>query len=507
MAERAKLDPPRMIGRYEVIAEIAQGGMGVVYLARHAGEAGFQRLFAIKLMHAHLAEERMFVDMLRDEARIAAHIHHPNVVPIVDFGQDEGLYYAVMEYIDGCSFSALLGRNRQARPAGLVVPVLIDALEGLHAAHTLNTLEGTELKLVHRDVSPQNILVGADGIGRITDFGIAKAETRITSTQPGIRKGKISYMAPEQIQEDGEHVDHRADVFAAGAVLWGALTGGSLFRGASDGATLHAILHKAVPPPSEAGLKPPAVFDAICLRALERNPDKRFQSALEMAEALRDALGSLGIKSSRAELATWVKGSFSAELSARNQAIRTVMQRSSPPDPDESLPALPDLGAPPSLRPQARPSTPPTSLSSVAASHSVPPGTDGRARKRLVVAGGIALVSIAAWLGWLLFLPSAGEPPVAAANAPPSAVAAASPVPSAALPEPEPVPEVQLEDLPAPAEPAKSTASGRAPRKTARAAVDKPPPAASPAPPPPAAPATQSSPGMKLETNPYLRRE
>src|SRR5689334_3881475 len=214
----------RLLGRYELIGELARGGMGTVYLARNAGEGRFQRLFAIKVLHPHLASDTAFIDMLGDEAHIAARLHHPNVVPILDLGKEGDLHYVVMEYIEGPALSTLLKRSPDHRPPELVVAIVIDALEGIHAAHTLEDDEGKEIRLVHRDVSPPNILVGSDGIGRITDFGIAKAEARISSTRPGMRKGKLQYMSPEQIR-DGDMVDHRTDIWAVGAVLWNALTG------------------------------------------------------------------------------------------------------------------------------------------------------------------------------------------------------------------------------------------------------------------------------------------
>ena len=341
-SEASSTPPPRQLGEYEIIAEIAKGGMGVVYLARRAGSAGFQRLFAIKAMHPHLAEDSAFVDMLWDEARLAARLHHHNVVPVLDVGTDRGIPYVVMEYVDGCSLAALLVRNRQSRSPELLVPIFIDALEGLHAAHTLEDDDGNPLHLVHRDVTPQNILIGADGTARIIDFGIAKAEARVTTTRPGVWKGKFAYMAPEQLVGDGEDVDQRADIFAAGAVLWTALTGRRLFRGESDGATLHNVLHKDVPPPSTVGFQPPAVYDAICLCALERNRDKRYASAREMAEALRGACKEMA---SRAAVAHWVMTSFEAELAERRAAVRGAAQ-APPRTQSVVVPALPALGVP-----------------------------------------------------------------------------------------------------------------------------------------------------------------
>jgi eukaryotic-like serine/threonine-protein kinase len=316
----------RILGRYELIGELARGGMGTVYLARNAGEGRFQRLFAIKVLHPHLAAETAFIDMMRDEAQIAARLHHTNVVPILDLGTEGELHYVVMEYIEGPAFSTLLKRSTENRPAELIVAIVIDALEGLHAAHTLTDDNGHEIGLVHRDISPPNILVGSDGIGRITDFGIAKAEARITNTRPGMRKGKLQYMSPEQIR-DSDVLDHRTDVWAVGAVLWNALTGKNLFKGESDGATIHNILEKAITPPSTEGLTPPSCFDAIILRALSRDPTNRYSSALEMADALRVTAAGNGLAGSKHQVARWVTEMFSEELERRRKAIREMSQR------------------------------------------------------------------------------------------------------------------------------------------------------------------------------------
>jgi serine/threonine-protein kinase len=316
----------RFLGRYELIGELARGGMGTVFLARHAGEAGFQRMFAIKVLHQHLEEEATFVDMLRDEARIAARLHHPNVVAIVDLGSHGRQHYVVMDYVEGPSFATLWKRSSDTRPLALMLSIVIDTLDGLHAAHTLKDEEGADLQLVHRDVSPQNILVGVDGIARITDFGIAKAESRIGSTQPGMRKGKLQFMSPEQVKDETP-VDRRTDVWAMGVVLWSMLASEHLFRAENDAATVHNILVKPIPKPSETKAKPPAMFDDIVLRALARNPDERFSSALEMADALRVVAHEQGMMGSRQQVASWVESTFSEELERRRQAIRDVVRK------------------------------------------------------------------------------------------------------------------------------------------------------------------------------------
>ncbi len=513
-SETPATPPPRQLGEYEVIAEIAKGGMGSVYLARRANEGGFQRLFAIKAMHPHLAEDHSFVDMLWDEARLAARLHHHNVVPVIDMGTERGVPYLVMEYVDGCSLAALLARNRQERPPELLVPIFIDALEGLHAAHTMEDDDGNPLHLVHRDVTPQNILIGADGTGRIIDFGIAKAEARVTTTRPGVWKGKFAYMAPEQLVADGEDVDQRADIFAAGAVLWTALTGRRLFRAESDGATLHNVMHKEVPPPSTVGFRPPPEYDAICLCALERNREKRYSSAREMADALRAACKEMG---TRAAVARWVTTSFEAELSSRRAAVRGVAQmprRTS----SVVVPALPPLGGPPSREswpsplessppPHSGPSTlePHAEVTQQAVAHAPP------SRRKLWLAVIPVLAVVAAIIAILMGEePDASVAPSAAASQPAPTIAAAT----QKAPTAEPV--ATVEPAPSVSAPEKTAPAPKVQPRAARPAPNKPhKPLASAAPVQTAAPKPVDAPtskptskpsGIEFEKNPYLKK-
>ena len=223
----------RRLGRYEILTQLASGGMASVYIARAQGVAGFERLVAVKVLHPHLAYEQEFISMFLDEARLAARIRHMNVVPTLDISDSPGDgYFLVMEYIEGNHLGALLGRaakNGERLPRPFVCRVLVDTLQGLAAAHRLSDEHGTPLKLVHRDVSPHNILVGTDGIARLTDFGVAKADVRMASTRAGQFKGKLSYMAPEQASSN--ETDQRSDLFSVGIILWESLTGRRLFKG------------------------------------------------------------------------------------------------------------------------------------------------------------------------------------------------------------------------------------------------------------------------------------
>lgn len=349
MQNKERIERPRFLGRYELIGALARGGMGTVYLARHAGVAGFHRLFAIKILHKHLAEKSSFVDMLRDEARFAARLHHPNVVPVVDLGTDGEDHYIVLDYVEGPSFSKLWKQSNGKLPRELLVSIVIDALDGLHAAHILKDENGDDLRLVHRDVSPSNILVGIDGIARITDFGIAKAKSRITSTQPGTVKGSLQYMSPEQIKNVSS-IDCRTDIWSVGVILWNVLTCERLFEADNDGAIVEAILNKEVRPPSITSARPPACFDEVVLRALERDREKRFASALEMADALRKIAAEHGMMGSRQQLASWVEGLFGDDLERRRAEVRNVVnRRSATPITNEvsRVTVLPFLSTPP----------------------------------------------------------------------------------------------------------------------------------------------------------------
>jgi eukaryotic-like serine/threonine-protein kinase len=308
---------PALVGRYEVLLRIARGGMGTVYLARITGEGGFRRLFALKVIRDHLSQNDEYVRMLLQEARIASRLHHPNVVGIVDIGTLANQHYLVMDYVEGCTFSELLKVHRRTRPAHLIVPIVLDALTGLHAAHTLVDDDGVPLTLVHCDFSPQNMLLGTNGICRITDFGIARATTA-WNERSSITRGKPAYVSPEQVI--GRPLDRRSDVFSAGVVLWNALTGEQLFDGDSPERTLNAVLNKPIAPPSTVGLRPPSCFDRVCLRALQRDPDRRYQSAEEMLIELRRIAIAEDYLAPSSEVAQWVIDTFGRQLELRRQA-------------------------------------------------------------------------------------------------------------------------------------------------------------------------------------------
>ena len=271
--------------------------MASVYLGRTRGPGGFERLVALKVMHDHISHDPAFSAMFLDEARLAARIRHPNVVPTLDVAEDGR--YIVMEYVEGASLHAILSRLRKRDdqvPLPVALRIFVDALSGLHAAHELADAVGKPLNIVHRDVSPHNILVGVDGTSRITDFGIAHAEARITSTRGGELKGKLPYMAPEQLEDDS--LDRRTDVYAAGCVLWEVLVGERLFKAGSEAAMACAILAGPGRTPSQAGADVPEALEAACMQALGPR-DRRFLTALAFSEAVERAAEASGIKIAR----------------------------------------------------------------------------------------------------------------------------------------------------------------------------------------------------------------
>lgn len=316
----------RQLGRYEILTELASGGMASVYIARAQGVAGFERLVAIKVLHPHLAYEEEFISMFLDEARLAARIRHMNVVPTIDISDSHGDgYFLVMDYIEGHHLGALLGsaaKKGERLPARFICRVLIDALQGLAAAHGLTDEKGVPLQLVHRDVSPHNILVGTDGIGRLTDFGVAKAEVRMASTRAGQFKGKLSYMAPEQASTGA--TDQRSDLFSMGVILWESLTGRRLFKGESNAATLNKLLRDPIPKPSDLW-KDLAPFDEVTMKALGREPDDRFQTADEFMEALENAAEDQGVASARA-VAKIVRDLAGDKIDQESERVREAIE-------------------------------------------------------------------------------------------------------------------------------------------------------------------------------------
>ena len=295
---------------------IGAGGMARVHLGRHVGPMGFCRTVALKRLLPQFVDDPAFVAMFLDEARLAARIQHPNVVSTLDVVIAPKELVLVMEYIHGATLSTLVKRS-DAIPPAMVSAVITDALYGLHAAHEATDELGQPLSVVHRDVSPQNILVGVDGVTRVLDFGIAKATQRSQVTRDGAVKGKLAYMAPEQLR--ARHIDRRSDVFAAAVVTWELLTGRRLFDFDDSGAAVNHILNEPRVAPSKAGASTDS-FDEVVLRGLTHDAADRFATAREMALAIEQACAP----ASDAEVGAWAESLAGPMLASRRNAIRAI---------------------------------------------------------------------------------------------------------------------------------------------------------------------------------------
>ena len=319
------------LGKYEVLCRLGRGGMGTVYLCRVTGAAGFRRLYALKVLRQRMPEGSAAERFFLTEAFAASRLTHPNVVAVIDADIERGQPYLVLEYVEGCNLATLLARSPERRPAALVTTLMLDALNGLAAAHALTDDTGRALGLVHCDLSPENLLVGVDGACRVSDFGVARLGTMDDRFRGGATsRGKAAYVSPELVQ--GRALDQRSDVFSMGAVLWNALTGRQLFLAPTQEEILQNILAAEIPPPSRVGLKPPPAFDEVCARALARDPNRRFSSAQEMAEAIRRVAVQHDLLAAPSEIADWVRGVFGAELQQRRLASLDASRRAAESD-------------------------------------------------------------------------------------------------------------------------------------------------------------------------------
>jgi len=274
--------------KYLLVGEIAQGGMGELFLGVHQGSEGFSKVVVVKRMVSHLMKNAEFVQMFIDEARLAARLEHPNIVKTYEFGDHEGQYYTVMEFLAGEDLRRMLNKLRTPPHRRLSLPLAVHIVaqicNGLHFAHVLTDLEGNPLNLVHRDVNPANVIVTYAGEVKIIDFGVAKVRTTTRKTLAGVIKGKIAYMSPEHIL--ARKVDRRSDVFSTGIILWEMLMGRPLFARDCDAATMYAVMNDPIPRPSQERPEIPPELDAIVARALSRTPSERFATAEDMRAAL-----------------------------------------------------------------------------------------------------------------------------------------------------------------------------------------------------------------------------
>jgi serine/threonine-protein kinase len=310
---------PTIVGRYILEGEVASGGMATIYFGRRGDEPLPGTTVAIKRVHPHLARDRKFSSMFIDEARLLSRIRHPNVIKTVDIIASEDECLLVMEYLHGESLGRLLrlAEDRDAPPElPILSSILCGALDGLQAAHDATNAAGSPLQIVHRDISPQNIMVGADGIARVLDFGVAKAAGSLHVTRDGEIKGKLAYMSPEQL--GAQAIDRRTDVYAAGVILWEAVTGRPLFDGDSEAAIIAAVLRQEIPVPSTVAAGIPPGLDAVIMRSLAHRADDRFGSAREMALALESVVPRADIRA----VAAWVDSLAGHELRERQAIIR-----------------------------------------------------------------------------------------------------------------------------------------------------------------------------------------
>jgi eukaryotic-like serine/threonine-protein kinase len=451
MSNTEALSPGHALGRYELLAQVARGGMGQVWAARLKGARGFQKLVAIKTLLPELRTETRIEDMLLEEARIASLIHHPNVVQTTELGEHGVYLYLVMEWVDGESLSFLMKRAEERGwvPIPIGVNLVAQACRGLHAAHELTSDLGVHLGVVHRDVSPHNVLVTHSGVVKLVDFGIAKATNEQGSlTANGELKGKYSFMAPEQILSGD--VDRRADVFALGITLYMLVTGRHPFKTNTKQSVLGAItsLEPAIPPRKYVSACSPEL-EAVVLKALEKDPNQRFQSTDAMRVALENAVPEAFAPRFETQVREYLSRVMGDRAAARREALRrfqmsadermlanieTGAQLQVPSQSAGSLRAIvvePSAATQPGLQPSSPEPSPAVEL----------PTTVGRRRRgrrvatALVATAGLAALGAAFILGGGLSSSSLDRAP-AAAPAPMATLAApsAAPVPSATAP-------------------------------------------------------------------------
>lgn len=479
-----EIGPGHVLGRYELLMPIAAGGMAMVWAARLKGTRGFQKIVAVKTMLPKLSEDDQFEKMFLDEASLASKVRHPNAVEILDLGEQDGVLFLAMEWIDGVPLNQLMKAAKQKGgvPTTVATRMVMQACAGLHAAHELTDGKGKLIGLVHRDISPQNILITYDGVAKVVDFGVAKATALGDgATQAGQLKGKVSYMAPEQVR--GEPIDRRADVFAMGIVLYALTTGKHPFRKESEGATLFAITApEAVIPPRKFVPDYPQPLQDVLLKALEKDRDQRYASASELLRALDKALPP-SARGSDEEVGAFVLGLFEEQRKQSQATLADALERadrhqlSSKTGPkfvestlsgQSGVSALSTVGVAASLAP------PKPSLVDIDAAFA---GRDGKRLVKLAVAGGLCVIAA---LAVVLFMSNnkSAEPAAAAKPAPaPSAeaVVAQVDVPTAA-------PAMALDALPVePAAPASASSEGATSRKAPGVVRGVVAPAAAPA--------------------------
>lgn len=460
--------PGQELGRYELLMPIAKGGMAMVWAARLKGTRGFQKLVAIKTMLPAMIDDPSFEKMFLDEASLASQVRHPHVVEILDLGEQDRILYLVMEWVDGEPLNVIMhyASKRGGIPQAIAVAIMLQALRGLHAAHELRDDNGALVGLVHRDVTPQNVLVSYDGVVKLVDFGVAKATSRLSAeTEAGQLKGKIAYMSPEQLK--GEPIDRRTDIFAVGILLYMLTTGSHPFKGDEQAETVQNITSaNPAKPPHELvhGYNP--ALETVVMQAIAKEPAKRFASANDMFKALRGVVQA----ATDDEVAEFIKSLMADRLEKRRNAIRAALEIADTPRSEQRLdrastPAAEDidsistvveprygiLGAESSgsLKPLPGRADVELSLSGVAPSRVS--GTEFGAfgsRRALATMMTAAVLVAAAGVG-LFVMTRSSEPvdPLGAATRRPAASAPVAAPAIAAEPAAEPQPQAQTEPI------------------------------------------------------------
>jgi len=470
---RGEVGTVEAVGRYRILLPLGQGGTADVYLAVAEGPSGFTKLVVVKVLRKSLASDNEFRVMFLSEARLAARLHHQNIVQTNEVIEVDGAPVLVMEYLDGQPLSQVIVRGKQGGfPLAMQLRVLADALAGLHAAHELADFDGTPLGVVHRDVSPHNLFVTVEGVAKVLDFGIAKLERSLVETEVGMVKGKLRYMAPEQV--GGDRLDRRADVYAAGVILWETLTGERMWKASGEADIRTRVLAGDLPMPETVRADVPAPLARICRRALSRAPGDRHATARQLADELEAAMAELGLAASHREIGAAVTRLFEDVRAETKRTIEAKLGRASM---ATAVGVVTDTGE--------------TRLSGQ---------TPVRPRRRLAVglaagAGLLAGVGFAIWKSRVVTQPAAAVAPAASATATPSAppvptmanqtnLTATSPDATVRADETTPTPAPPT--APRPSRPAggvakastkRMPAAAEGPAKTAPAATDSPSPA------------------------------
>jgi serine/threonine-protein kinase len=429
-----------LLGKYRLLAELGHGGMADVYLAAHDGIGAANKLVVIKRLRN--LEDPQHMTMFLDEARIARRLSHPNIVQTHEIGQEAGSHFIAMEYLHGPTLQRLRAAaadQQQIVPWEIEIEILCNLLEGLHYAHELRGPDGRPLHVVHRDFSPENVIVTHRGDCKILDFGIAKAIDSLTHTQAGFAKGKLKNMPPEQLQ--GQKVDRRADIYAAGVMLWEGLSGQSLWGDIGNAAIATRILQNQLPPLEEIDPNVPAELRAMCMRCLAADANQRYATALELKADLTSYLARHQLQISKAQLAAFVEPLFAEERERIDRIVQTLLSSRDPIDISMPVP-LPSAEAF-----TAAERTPPKRQGSMPARrmpdppHQVSPSVEMDApewnRRRGFTGRRLATVMVVAVLLGLSIY--AGARLANAPKTPEVAVPAIEPVPKVAPPREEPV--------------------------------------------------------------------